>query len=172
MKFLKLPSYEAIAEYLAISQDSPSGLKWVKSPSRCVKPGEFAGSLHKKGYWDVAFKGVTYKAHRIIYLLKHKIDPGELTIDHINGKQDVLNIRIATHSQNIHNREKTKVNSRSKFKGVYWSNKNNKWKARIYVNKKQIWLGYFDSEIAAAKAYNKAALKYVGEFAQINNVTI
>ena len=172
MDFLSLPSYKEIAEYLAISECSPSGLQWIKSPARCIKAGQVAGSLHKNGYWDVHFKGVTYKAHRLIYLLQTKQDPGNLTIDHTYGKQNVLKLRTATHSENTHNRKKTKSKTSSKFKGVYWSKQNQKWKARIYINKKQMWLGSFDNEIDAAKEYNKAALIYIGDFAQLNDVTI
>lgn len=118
------------------------------------------------------FKGVIYKAHRLIYLLQTKQDPGNLTIDHIHGKQDALKLRTATHSENTHNRKKTKSKTSSKFKGVYWCKQNQKWKARIYINKKQMWLGSFDNEIDAAKEYNKAALIYIGDFAQLNDVTI
>jgi hypothetical protein len=172
VKFLTLPSYKEIAEYLVISKDSPSGLRWIKSPARSIQIGQIAGSLHKNGYWDVHFKNITYKAHRIIYLLQNKQDPGEVTIDHVHGKNNVMHLRTATHSQNMHNRDKTKSKATSKFKGVYWCKQKQKWKARIYVNKKQMWLGSFDTEIDAAKAYNKAALIYIGEFACINNVTI
>lgn len=172
MDFLSLPSYEEVAKYLVISEQSPSGLKWIKSPARCIKTGQVAGSLHTNGYWDVHFKGVTYKAHRIIYLLQTKKDPGNLTVDHIHGKQNTLKLRTATYSENTHNRKKTVSKTSSKFKGVYWSKQKQKWKARIYVNKKQIWLGSFDNEIDAAKEYNKAALLYIGEFAQLNDVTV
>lgn len=43
-----------------------------------------------------------------------------------------------------------------------------KWRARITVNRKEKHLGYFKSEISAAKAYDVAAKKYFGEFANCN----
>lgn len=35
---------------------------------------------------------------------------------------------------------------------------------------KTIWLGYFEDETKAAKAYNIAAVRYFGEFANINSL--
>ena len=174
MKFNPLPDYSEISKYLGISKESPSGLVWLISPPRCnwIKPGQRAGSKHKSGYWHVHFKGVDYKAHRIIFLLQHKKDPGNFLVDHVNGKQDNLELRLASHSQNMHHQGKKQWSTprSSKYKGVYWSKQRNKWKARIYINKKQKWLGYFESEIDAAKAYNEAALKYLGAFAKLNDV--
>jgi len=94
-------------------------------------------------------------------------------VDHING--DPLdnrrqNLRPATPSQNQANR--TKYQGRrgvtSRYKGVCWHRKDKKWMARIYRDGKQIYLGGFDCEIEAAKAYDSAALEIFGEFALPN----
>lgn len=41
----------------------------------------------------------------------------------------------------------------SKFKGVSWYNRDQNWRAYIYINRKCIHLGYFSSEIDASNAY-------------------
>lgn len=46
------------------------------------------------------------------------------------------------------------------YKGVSWFKRDGCWRAWIYVNKKQIHLGYYFNEEEAAKAYNEAVIKY------------
>jgi hypothetical protein len=83
------------------------------------------------------------------------------------------NLRICTHSDNIKNR-KLNCNNKFGFKGVSIDKKliKNKsyiyYRARIQYNNKEKFLGYFKYPKQAAKAYNKAAIKYYGEFANIN----
>ncbi len=96
--------------------------------------------------------------------------PKNKLVDHKNG--DTLdnrrsNLRLATHIQNMQNRRKRK-NTTSKYVGLWRDKRTNRWAARITFNKKPIFLGRFDSEIAAAKAYDRAAKKYFGEFARLN----
>jgi hypothetical protein len=35
---------------------------------------------------------------------------------------------------------------------------------------RKLWLGYFDNELDAARAYDEAARKYHGEYAKLNFV--
>ena len=93
-------------------------------------------------------------------------------IDHIdmnsvNNCQS--NLRIATKSQNAANRNKPR-NNKSGYKGVFWRPDKNKWRADIRINYHRIFLGYFNNKIDAAKAYNKAAIKYFGPFARVNKL--
>lgn len=96
--------------------------------------------------------------------------PRDMEVDHING--DTLdnrrkNLRLATVKQNRMNRSKHKITS-SQYKGVSWEKRSSKWRARIKLNRKFIYLGIFASEIDAANAYDKAAHIYHGEFARAN----
>jgi len=75
-------------------------------------------------------------------------------------------MRVATETQNQGNRRKQK--SSSQFKGVTWYGRKSKWQSQIRFEGKQKHLGYFNSEIDAAKAYDVAARKQFGEFALVN----
>ena len=63
-----------------------------------------------------------------------------------------------------------KGNYTSKYKGVNWNLKSNKWTARIATDNGRKFLGYFNNEKDAAIAYNKAAEIYHKEFARYNNI--
>lgn len=91
-------------------------------------------------------------------------------VDHENRNQlddRIENLRAATHSENSRNRTSHK-NSSSKYLGVSWFKNYQKWKACIEVNDSGIFLGNFELESDAALAYNKAAVKYFKEFANLN----
>ena len=56
----------------------------------------------------------------------------------------------------------------TKYKGVHWDTERNKWLATIVFNRDHTHLGSFDREIEAARAYDRAAEKYHGQFAALN----
>lgn len=95
--------------------------------------------------------------------------PDDMEVDHINGNGlDCRreNMRVCTKTQNMRNRRKFKGVSR--YKGVDWYGRSNKWRARIRVNGKLLHLGYFEEESAAARAYDLAAIEHFGRFANLN----
>jgi hypothetical protein len=83
----------------------------------------------------------------------------------LNNQRD--NLREATHSENMRN-TKSKKGSSSKYKGVSWVAKRNKWQSNIWLDRKQYPLGHFKLESEAALAYNKKAIELFGEFANLN----
>jgi hypothetical protein len=97
--------------------------------------------------------------------------PEHLLVDHRNN--DTLdnrraNLRLATHSENSYNRPKTKAKTTSQYIGIYLEKRTGRWTVKIRANGKRLWLGRFELEIEAAKAYDAAAKKYHGEFARLN----
>jgi len=56
----------------------------------------------------------------------------------------------------------------STYKGVNWHRQHQKWQAQIAKDKKNYHLGYFTSELEAAKAYDAKAKEFFGEFAHLN----
>jgi len=105
--------------------------------------------------------------HRVILGLSR--GDGLLT-DHIdrNGLNNQRNnLRIVNHSQSSRNR-RLQSNNSSGYRGVSWHGRRKKWRAAIQVGSQYKYLGYFSSKVNAALAYNNAALKYCGEFAQLN----
>jgi hypothetical protein len=69
------------------------------------------------------------------------------------------------------NRKMGTINGRkytSKFKGVSWSKKDQKWLANITRDRQQRRLGSFHDELAAAQAYDEAARELFGSHARLN----
>ena len=94
-----------------------------------------------------------------------------LFVDHINGDgldNRRCNLRVCTPTQNAYNKAPQQGKLYSKYKGVTWFKRDNKWKAQIMKDGKNYHLGYFADELDAALAYDKAARKEWGEFAKTN----
>lgn len=157
MKPKALPDIGMVREFL--SYDPRTGeLVWIKKPARGTNVGSTAGRVDATGYVVIGFCKSTYKAHRLAWFLMTEDEPE--TIDHINGiKSDnrFVNLRPATPSQNLANRE---------VSGAHFSKKRGKWQSAIKVGYKSIWLGYFATEAEARAAYADAAKRFYGEFAR------
>ncbi len=128
--------------------------------------------------WHASKKGRTWYAasqrskkrltmHRVILNA-----PKGLVVDHINHNgldNRKENLRLCTYAQNSQNsRPHNRLNKWSQYKGVTFDKKRNYFKALIQHNKKKYFLGSFKNEIKAAKAYDKKAREFFGEFAYLN----
>jgi len=87
--------------------------------------------------------------------------------DHINRNpldNRRINLRPAKQSDNVKNKSLQKNNT-SQVIGVGYMKKIGKWRARITVNEKPIYLGVYEDKTDAIKARLKAEKEYFGEFA-------
>ncbi|UCC96328.1 MAG: HNH endonuclease [Phycisphaerales bacterium] len=112
-------------------------------------------------------KRVVVKMHREVLKV-----PAGMFVDHINHNgldNRKANLRPATQAQNARNRRKVqRGNVHSIYKGLTWYRREERWAVRVMVNRKSKFIGYFDNELNAARAYDQAARKYHGQFASLN----
>lgn len=106
--------------------------------------------------------------HRVIVERMYPDFKGEIDHRDCNGLNDQrYNLRIATHSQNMANQRPQK-NCTSKYKGVSWHQVTQKWMAYIKYKGTVSYLGLFNDEIKAAKAYDAAAWWLWKDYARLN----
>ena len=106
-----------------------------------------------------SMKKDTQRLHRFI------LREPDCEIDHRDGNglnNQRSNLREATKSQNQYNKG-VQRNNTSGYKGVSWNKQHNAWIAYHHVNGRQVYLGYYDVEENAAKAYDAAAVELHGE---------
>lgn len=107
------------------------------------------------------------KMHRLLAAV-----PDGQVVDHkdgdgLNNRRE--NLRICNTIHNTWN-QRLRRDNLSGFKGVQFHRTTGKWRARIRVLGKLISLGLHEDKVAAAKAYNRAAVEHFGEFARLNEL--
>lgn len=92
--------------------------------------------------------------------------PAGYDTDHADGNglnNRRSNLRAATRSQNLQNARRRSDNT-SGLRGVTKRKDCNRWQAVIWVNKKALYLGVFETKEAAHDAFRAAQAKHHGEF--------
>lgn len=137
-----------------------SKFSWHLSPDNLKKPNNFYA------YTNIRKNDGTRGRISMSRLIMNQNYKNGMEIDHKNHDtldNRKINLRICSKTLNRLNRKPTKHSS--KYKGVSWYPKYNKWASRINKNGKTIFLGYFEKEIDAAKKYDEVVKNYHGEYA-------
>jgi hypothetical protein len=112
-----------------------------------------------------------WEEHKLIYMHRQIMKPprGKI-VDHINGNgydNTRANMRNITPSQNMYNKGKH-IGTASMYKGVCYDKRRRQWYSQIRFGKERFYLGYVDTELEAARAYDHMAVELFGEFAGLN----
>lgn len=114
-----------------------------------IKNGYFFVGLYKNGIRLIK------KTHQLVAIsfLNHKPVGHKIVVDHIDNDKSnntLSNLQLISNRQNS---TKDRLNGTSKHIGVHYCNKLQRWVSRILINKKSIYLGSFNNEYEASKAY-------------------
>jgi hypothetical protein len=174
-KAKQLPSIDFLRECFEIDTSAPSGLRWKFRPihhfsttkNQNIFNAKFAGRAAgylKKGYWGVQIGTAKFLVHRIVFFISNGFEPCQVDHKDVDGyNNSVMNLRAATHTQNVRNTGIKKTNS-SGYKGVTWHKTRKLWHAMIWRDRKRAHLGYFNTPEEASVAYLRAATELHGEF--------
>ena len=139
---------------------------WKINQGKKIKAGSIAGGLDEEGYVAISIDGKRYKAHRLAWLYEYGILPERLDHkDNIKNHNWINNLRLATRPQNAQN-SKLSINNKSGVKGVHWCKSEQKWIARISLDGKRKFLGFYDSVDKARKVIENVRNELHKEFAR------
>ena len=127
---------------------------WYQMINRCTNP-------KNKSYKDYGGRGIKVcdrwnKVANFIDDMYPSFEEG-LTLDRENNDLGYSpdNCRWATQNTQSQNTTVTRNNNTSGYRGVSWFKNSSKWRCRIAVDKKTIYLGHFNTAIEAARAYDQ-----------------
>jgi hypothetical protein len=127
--------------------------------------------INKGGYEQVTLRldGKRYAPYIHKLVAETFFDPVEYKkiIDHINGDKlnnSVSNLRYCTQRENCMNSKKREGTS-SKYKGVSYCKKNNKYQSYITIDGVLVHLGFYTDEEAAREVRVKKVHEIFGDYA-------
>ena len=129
-----------------------------------LKRGRVMNGSKRRRYVSISLRGIgfrTYEVHQLVAMafLNHKPLENKLVVDHINNDgfdNRLCNLQVITNRLN----SSKDRNGKSKYTGVSWHKPTSKWRSNIQINGKQVYIGQFDDEDLAGKAYQDALKKY------------
>ena len=160
--------------FLYLTPDFQAGKLYWKPRGIPRFDSRYAGTValdtERHGYKAGSLQGKKYLAHRVLWAMYYGEWPDKIDHkDRVRSNNTLDNLREATQQENMFNRPPS-VSKSSAYKGVAFHKHTKKWRAYITKDNKATYLGYFHSELDAAKAYNNRAKDLFGEFAYLNAV--
>ena len=156
MKAKKLPPLKVVNELL--TYDPVTGIfTWNKTRNARCRQGQVAGKVCKDGYRRITINGQSCAAGRLAWLVVHKYDPLEATVDHKDRNRDnnaIENLRLATQKEQNDN----KLTSKGATKC------GRRFQARITTNGKTRSLGCYDTPEQARAVYIAAKIEEHTQF--------
>ena len=114
--------------------------------------------ISKRGYWEVSFykngKGCRKKTHRLLAICFIDNPKNHPQVNHIDGNKlnnKISNLEWVNNRENSCHRVKNS-NCTSKYVGVSYFKRDNKWRSSIQFNGKSVRFGMFKTE---EEAYQK-----------------
>jgi len=130
---------------------------------RSHPPGAVVGSINNWGYVVFRVDGIHVSGSRAAWLYMYGRLPDQY-IDHIDGNRQNNAIRNLREASAVENGR----NNAGKGYCLDRSGSGTRYRAYIYVNKKQINLGCYSNENDARAAYIVASKTYFGQFSAAN----
>lgn len=128
----------------------------------------YAQKGHNTYYAVRGRRAMTNQSHTVY--MHREINGTGKQIDHRDGNglnNQKFNLRECTSQQNQFNKRKARV-GKSQYKGVFRYGSGKKWKAQIRHGYKSIHIGCYETQLAAAQAYDAKANELFGDFALPN----
>lgn len=149
----------------------------TKGKFAIVDDADFAAVSQYKWHFSRGY-AVATPSRRGKHIFMHRLilnPPLGFQTDHVDGNglnNRRQNLRVATCRQNQQNgRKRILMSGRptsSRYKGVHWHKRDKRWHVRIRDNSgRRMWLGAFEFEDDARRAYQEAALRIHGKFARV-----
>ena len=114
--------------------------------------GRYSVNLYKN---NKMYSGLNISVLVAKAFLNHKPNGGKIVVDHINNiktNDNLYNLQVITQRENSTKDRK----GLSKYAGVSWHKRSNKWQSSILINGKHKYLGTYKSEQKASEVYQNA----------------
>ena len=159
------------AKYIDLVQPEEYKLIPLGSEGKCAKVDNVLFERLSKINWhfDGRYARATIEGSKVRMHSYIKSPEVGQVVDHINRDEldnRLSNLRVCSHKENIRNSKPLKRTS--EFKGVHFNKRLGRWSSSIICECITYFIGNFDSEVDAAKAYDKKARELFGEFAYLN----